>query len=101
MTAKNHEIKFTILSHYKLIEPTININAIPETRCLLTKAHLLISVYQHNTEWCRLQFTTGADYLYIVTFTDIVDMYRYRGISSNAVLLHQTYKFTFCQVVWW
>ena len=38
--------------------------------------------------------------LICVPSTDIIDMYRYTGISAYAMLLHQGYQVRFCQITY-
>jgi hypothetical protein len=54
--------------------------------------------YDSQCGWNQL---ASIAQLYIVTLGNIIDMHRYRGISANAVFLHQCDQLGFGEVVGW
>jgi len=60
--------------------------------------YLLVAMYKNNSQRCWLQFSAATNNLYIISLTDVIDMYWNRGVCANTVFLHKRDEFTLCQV---
>lgn len=63
------------------------------------EGYLLIPVDQNDTKVCghELPSCRNCD---IIPLPDVVNVNWYRSVSSDAMFLHQSDQFRFCQVIW-
>lgn len=56
---------------------------------------------KNDTQISGYQFSSSTRYLNIISLTDIVNMGRNRGISTDTVVFHKTDKLRLCKVIRW